>query len=180
MDLKGKDNAPQYNANEHFQIFYVVFYFLGGIITLNFFVSIMLINYRRAKESFSGEKHFTYIQKQWLSIKTYIYSLKPQVKTLPSNQVRRGWYRICSHQYYRIFQLIVFVSFLIRTAFYSFEGEDDEGYWQTVGAFVGIMLIKCIIGNIGFGYNPEKKKFFILGQGPKGLYYLLIEALLFY
>ena len=75
MDLKGKDNAPQYNANEHFQIFYVVFYFLGGIITLNFFVSIMLINYRRAKESFSGEKDFTYIQKQWLSIKIYILSL---------------------------------------------------------------------------------------------------------
>ena len=75
MDLKGKDDAPQYNANEHIQVFYVIFYFLGGIITLNFFVSIMLVTYKRVKERFSGEKGFSYIQKIWLSIKIYILSL---------------------------------------------------------------------------------------------------------
>ena len=75
MDLTGKDNAPQYNANEHIQIFYPAIFFFGGIILWNFFVSSMLVNYRRTKEELSGEKHLSEIQKKWLSIKSYILLL---------------------------------------------------------------------------------------------------------
>ena len=50
MDANGKDKAPQYNANEHIQIFFVVLYLGAGIIVLNFMYSIMLINYKRKRQ----------------------------------------------------------------------------------------------------------------------------------
>lgn len=75
MDQAGKDYAPQYNANEHIQIFYISIFFFAGLILWNFFVSSMLVNYRRTKEGLSGEKHLTEIQKKWLNIKSYILLL---------------------------------------------------------------------------------------------------------
>ena len=50
MDFNGLGHAPQYNATEHIQIFYLVLYLAGGIIALNFLVSTVLINYGRIKE----------------------------------------------------------------------------------------------------------------------------------
>ena len=45
-----KDKAPKYNANENSQIFYMALFLLGGIILLNFFISIVLINLKKTKE----------------------------------------------------------------------------------------------------------------------------------
>ena len=45
MDLDGKDHTPRYNANQHIQIFFVAYYFLGTVATLNFLVSTVLLNY---------------------------------------------------------------------------------------------------------------------------------------
>ena len=50
MDASGKDHAPQYNANEHIQIFLMVLHLGAGIIILNFLDSIMLINYKRKRQ----------------------------------------------------------------------------------------------------------------------------------
>ena len=77
MDLRGKGNAPSYNSNEHIQIFYLSVFF-GGMILVNFFVSIMMLSYTRAKQALSGEKGLTAIQRKWLNVKTYILSLEPQ------------------------------------------------------------------------------------------------------
>ena len=73
MDLNGEGNTPQYNANEHIQIFFIAFYFLIVIVN-NFLISAVLLNYRKIKEELSEEKHLTTPQKYWLRIKTYILS----------------------------------------------------------------------------------------------------------
>ena len=75
MDLNGKDNTPQYNANQHIQIFFILLYFFVTIVALNFFVSTILLNYKRIKEELSDEKHLTAPQRYWLRIKAYILSL---------------------------------------------------------------------------------------------------------
>ena len=59
MDLDGKDHTPRYNANQHIQIFFVAYYFLGTVATLNFLVSTVLLNYQKTKEELSGEKQLT-------------------------------------------------------------------------------------------------------------------------
>ena len=50
MDFSGRGKTPQYNANEHIQIFYVILYLLGCIVTINFLVSIVFITLRKTKE----------------------------------------------------------------------------------------------------------------------------------
>ena len=54
MDLNGAGLTPVYNANEHIQIFYILLYLVGGVILFNFFVGLLLFNYRRVKEQVSG------------------------------------------------------------------------------------------------------------------------------
>ena len=56
MDLNGEGHTPQYNANQHIQIFFVAYYFLGTVATANFIISTVLLNYRKTKEELSGEK----------------------------------------------------------------------------------------------------------------------------
>ena len=63
MDANGKDNAPQYNTNEHIQIYFLALFLVGGIVALNLLVSTVLVNYKKTKEELSGEKHLTAIQK---------------------------------------------------------------------------------------------------------------------
>ena len=54
MNFNGGGNAPSYNANEHIQIFFVVFFFIGNIIILNSFISLTLITFKKIKEKETG------------------------------------------------------------------------------------------------------------------------------
>ena len=55
MNISGPGRAPSYNANEHIQIYFVAVFFLGGILGLNIYISIVLVGFRKAKERLSGE-----------------------------------------------------------------------------------------------------------------------------
>ena len=113
MDNNGEGYAPSYNAHEHVQIIYVLIFF-AGMIGVNFFVSIVLVNYRTIKQKLSGERYLNKVQKDWLGIKTYILSLQPEKpKRLPTNCFRRSLYQLWTHQAYKIFQGIIVISFLI-------------------------------------------------------------------
>ena len=50
MNFNGKDKQPVYNANQHIQIFFIIFFFLGNLIILNSFISISLTNFKKIKE----------------------------------------------------------------------------------------------------------------------------------
>ena len=74
MDFNG-DKAPSYNQNEHIQIFFVVFFFLGNMVILNCFIGVTLYNFKKIKERETGEKGMTKIEKLWLRIKVQILQL---------------------------------------------------------------------------------------------------------
>ena len=54
MDFNGKDKAPSYNANELFQIFFVVFFFVTGFILVNSVVSLSIVIFKNIKEKETG------------------------------------------------------------------------------------------------------------------------------
>ena len=80
MNYNGEDNAPEYNANENIQIFFVVFFFFGNLIILNSFISISVINFRKLKEKETGEKFISEVERNWLRIKLQILKLVPMRK----------------------------------------------------------------------------------------------------
>lgn len=159
MDLRGKGNAPSYNSNEHIQIFYLSVFF-GGMILVNFFVSIMMLSYTRAKQALSGEKGLTAIQRKWLNVKTYILSLEPpKQKRLPVNCFRRFLFRVCLHQAYQAFQGLTLLSFLVLSALYSINLDADTKavYWQIVGLYIGLSLLDYLMKLVVFGYKPNRR-----------------------
>ena len=83
MDFNGAGKAPSYNANEHIQIFFVFFFFLGNIIILNSFISLSLITFKKIKEKETGEKYLNDIEKMWLRLKLQIIELNPLKKFEP-------------------------------------------------------------------------------------------------
>ena len=72
MDFNGKDMAPSYNANEHIQIFFVIFFFFGNLIILNSFISLSLITFKKLKEKETGEVYLNETEKMWLRLKSQI------------------------------------------------------------------------------------------------------------
>ena len=75
MNFNGSDNAPSYNANEHIQIFFIIFFFLGNMIILNSFISLSLITFKKLKEEKTGEKYINETEKTWLKLKISISGL---------------------------------------------------------------------------------------------------------
>ena len=152
MDLNGKDQAPQYNANQHIQIFLFFLFLVVGIITLNFLVSAVLINYRKAKEDISGEKDLTSLEEQWLTLKTYILSLEPEKKErLPINCFRRILYQVCTHWIYKIFQGVMLVSFMILAAACG-NTDSERLFWQIMSLYIALTLLDYAAKLIAFGY----------------------------
>ena len=135
-----------------------------GITTLNFLVSAVLINYRRAKEELSGEKDLTPIEKEWLSLKTYIHSLEPRRKEqLPDNCLRRTLFQLCTHWAYKIFQVVMLAVFLTLAALYrTVIDADSEGlFWRIAGLFITLALFDYAAELIAFGYQSQWRKRFI-------------------
>ena len=83
MNFNGEGLAPSYNANEHFQVYFVAGFFLAGIFLLNIYISILLVGFRKAKEQLSGETKLTELQKQWLRVKSLICEMEPEPKKKP-------------------------------------------------------------------------------------------------
>ena len=59
MNFNGVGKAPSYNQNEHIQIFFVVFFFLGNMVIINCFIGVALYNFKKIKERETGEKGMT-------------------------------------------------------------------------------------------------------------------------
>ena len=159
MDSNGKGHTPSYNASEHTQILYVVVFF-AGIIAVNFFVRIVLVNYRKTREELSGERDLTDSQKEWLSIKTYILSLHPEKKKqVPRNLFRKLSYEVCTHRAYKVVQAITIVSFFIVSALYRADFEDGtkDLYWRGVGFYIAMALLDYLLNLTAFGYEPKHK-----------------------
>ena len=98
----------------------MVMFFLGGIFGLNFYISILLVGFRKAKEKFSGEAKLTELQKQWLRVKSLICEMEPEPKKKPlSNCFKKLLFRVCTHWGFKIFQGITFILQLIVCSFYS-------------------------------------------------------------
>ena len=75
MNFNGQDKVPSYNKNEHIQIFFVFFFFLGNIIVLSSFIGITLYNFKKIKERETGEKNMRELERLWLRIKVQILQL---------------------------------------------------------------------------------------------------------
>ena len=58
MNFNGT-KAPSYNQNEHIQIFFVIFFFLGNMVIINCFIGMALYNFKSIKEKETGEKDMT-------------------------------------------------------------------------------------------------------------------------
>ena len=127
MNVNGAGKAPSYNANEHIQIYFVGVFFLGGILGLNIYISILLVGFRKAKERLSGEASLNELQKQWLKVKALILQMDPEPKrNPPENCFRRVFFRMCSHKCCKIIQGITFVVFLVIGSFYSPRLSDEQ------------------------------------------------------
>ena len=114
------------------------------LILLNFFISIVMINYKRTAEEFSGEKKLSGAEKQWLSMKEYILSLEPEkLKRLPANCFRRTLSIMYTHKFYKIFQAFLLILFLVVSSLYRFNSPPDRKalYWQGVGLYIGLALV---------------------------------------
>ena len=113
-----------------------------AITALNFLVSAVLINYRRVKEELSGEKDLTRIEKQWLSLRTYIHSLEPRKKEQPGNCFRRTLFRLCTHWAYKAFQGVMLAAFLTLAALDRtvIDAESESLFWKIAGLFIALAL----------------------------------------
>ena len=164
MDANGKGNAPQYNASEHFQIYFLGLFLVAGIIALNLIMSTVLVNYKKIKEELSGEQHLTSLQRQWLTIKTYILSLEPsKSQRLPLNCLLRSCHKVYTHKVYKLFQGIMLVMFLVVSALYrvDIDAEVESLYWKWVGSYILFgVCIDYFLSLLVFGLN--KKRGFIL------------------
>jgi hypothetical protein len=54
MDMNGEGMNQSINANLHIQVFYLMLFFCGNIIFLNFFISFTLNCYKNIKEQETG------------------------------------------------------------------------------------------------------------------------------
>ena len=132
---------------------------------MNFFLSIVLVKYRRTKEELTSMKHLTEIEKKWLHITTYILSLEPQKqKRQPTNCLRRLLFRVCLHQIYKVFQGLTLLSFLILSALYSIDLDTNTKtvYWQVVSLYIGLSLLDYLMKLVAFGYESNRRIHFIL------------------
>ena len=75
MNFSDPGKAPSYNQNEHIQVFFVAFFFLGNMVIINCFIGLALYNFKKIKERETGEKGMTEIEKHWLRIKMQIVQL---------------------------------------------------------------------------------------------------------
>ena len=80
MNFNGVGKAPSYNQNEHIQIFFVIFFFVGKMIILNCFIGVALYNFKKIKDRETGEKDMTNLERVWLRIKVQILQLQPLPK----------------------------------------------------------------------------------------------------
>ena len=93
MNFNGVGKAPSYNQNEHIQIFFVIFFFLGSMVILNCFIGLTLYNFKKIKERETGEKGMTEMEKHWLRIKMQILQLWPSPKAkAPGSCIRDKFY----------------------------------------------------------------------------------------
>ena len=114
MNFNGGGNPPSYNANEHIQIFFVIFFFFGNIIILNSFISLTLVTFKRLKEKETGEKYLNDTEKMWLRLKLQIIELNPlKREEPPTNCIRALFYKICTHKGYTIFKEVIFALYLV-------------------------------------------------------------------
>ena len=101
MNFNGTGKAPSYNQNEHIQIFFVVFFFLGKMVILNCFIGLTLYNFKKIKERETGEKDLTELDKLWLKIKIQILQLEPLPKEkAPEHYIRSKFHRLCTSKCY--------------------------------------------------------------------------------
>ena len=120
MNFNGAGKAPCYNQNEHIQIFFVVFFFLGKMIILNCFIGLTLYNFKKIKERETGEKGLTRLEKLWLKMKVQILQLEPSPKEkAPANWLRRKFYRFCMGRCYKVIRIVLFVGYLVFCSFYT-------------------------------------------------------------
>ena len=159
MNFNGEGLAPSYNANEHFQVYFVAGFFLAGIFLLNIYISILLVGFRKAKEQLSGETKLTELQKQWLRVKSLICEMEPEPKKKPpSNCIKKLLFRICTHRGFKIFQGITFILQLIVCSFYSSQlsEETQEVYQKSTFIFAALAIVEFIAKFIAFSYEPRK------------------------
>lgn len=129
MNFNGTGNAPSYNANEHIQIFFVIFFFFGNIIILNSFISLSLITFKKIKEKETGEKYLNETEKIWLRLKLQIIELSPLKKEEPpTNCIRSFFYKICTHRGFTVLKVIMFTLYLLLM---SFNHSNMPPTWKT-------------------------------------------------
>ena len=78
MNLNGVNQQPKFNANEHIQIFFVIFFFIGNMIVLNTFISLSIWNFKKLKDRVTGENFLKPHERLWLRMKSQIGHLEPK------------------------------------------------------------------------------------------------------
>lgn len=119
MNFVGENYQPVLDSNKYICIFFVCFFFFGNLIMLNVFVGLSVTNFKFLREIITGEAKLSKEEREWLSIKTQIYQLEPlMLQKKPGNPVRGLAYQITTHIGYKIFQGIIFISFLVSMSLY--------------------------------------------------------------
>ena len=75
----------------------------------------------------------------------------------PANTIRGIAYRITTHVGYKIFQGIIFISFLVSMSLYrsNMEQEERNSLKYTQYAFIGVLLIEYILEFLAFGIRKD-------------------------
>ena len=164
MNFSDPGKAPSYNHNEHIQVFFVAFFFLGNMVIMNSFIGMTLYNFKQIKERETGEKEMTEMEKLWLRIKVQIIQQQPLPKEkAPENCLREKFYWLCTSRGYQILKITLFASYLVFCSFYRSNLPTQEyNLLDTINrTFMVGVLVQYLLELVAFGCRRHNRKDFI-------------------